>query len=183
MFKPRRANSRNRIAGLRGAEAGVRARACRRASGGRCGSIPIRSTDEVDIRVQLDGAVLQVMADRKRVMSTNTHVWVLWMIGTALILLSVAILFLRNQIRPIERLGRCGRGVRQGARRARLSAVRRDGSAARVARLPRHARAHLALRAAAHGHARRRQPRSAHAADAHEARAGDDGRQRRRSRR
>src|SRR5262245_42632960 len=60
--------------------------------------------DQVDIRVQLDNAVLQVMADRKRVMSTNTHVWVLWMIGTALILLSVAILFLRNQIRPIERL-------------------------------------------------------------------------------
>ena len=60
--------------------------------------------DQVDIRIQLDGAVMQVMAERKRVMSTNTHVWVLWMIGTALILLSVAILFLRNQIRPIERL-------------------------------------------------------------------------------
>jgi two-component system osmolarity sensor histidine kinase EnvZ len=60
--------------------------------------------DEVDIRIQLDGAVLQVMADRKRLMLTNTHIWVLWMLGTALILLSVAILFLRNQIRPIERL-------------------------------------------------------------------------------
>jgi two-component system osmolarity sensor histidine kinase EnvZ len=60
--------------------------------------------DLVDIRIQLDGAVMQVMAERKRVMSTNTHVWVLWMMGTALVLLSVAILFLRNQIRPIERL-------------------------------------------------------------------------------
>ncbi len=60
--------------------------------------------DQVDIRVQLDGAVMQVMAERKRVMSTNTHVWVLWMIGTSLILMSVAVLFLRNQIRPIERL-------------------------------------------------------------------------------
>jgi len=60
--------------------------------------------DQVEILVQLDGAVLQVMAERKRVMSSNTHVWVLWMIGTSLILLSVAILFLRNQIRPIERL-------------------------------------------------------------------------------
>ena len=60
--------------------------------------------DLVDIRIQLDGAVMQVMAERKRVMSTNTHVWVLWMMGTALVLLSVAILFLRNQIRPIVRL-------------------------------------------------------------------------------
>ena len=60
--------------------------------------------DSVDIRVQLDGAVMQIMAERKRVMSTNTHVWVLWMIGTSLILMSIAVVFLRNQIRPIERL-------------------------------------------------------------------------------
>ena len=60
--------------------------------------------DLVDLSIQLDGAVMQVMAERKRVMSTNTHVWVLWMMGTALVLLSVAILFLRNQIRPIVRL-------------------------------------------------------------------------------
>lgn len=60
--------------------------------------------DQVDIRIQLDGAVMHIMAESKRVMSTNTHVWVLWMIGTSLVFLSVAILFLRNQIRPIERL-------------------------------------------------------------------------------
>ncbi len=60
--------------------------------------------DHVDIRVQLDGAVMHVMAERKRIMSTNTHVWVGWMIATSLVFLSVAIIFLRNQIRPIERL-------------------------------------------------------------------------------
>lgn len=60
--------------------------------------------DHVDIRIQLDGAVMIILAERKRVMSTNTHVWVLWMIGTSVIFLSIAILFLRNQIRPIERL-------------------------------------------------------------------------------
>lgn len=60
--------------------------------------------DHVDIRIQLDGAVMHILAERKRVMSTNTHVWVLWMIGTSVVFLSIAILFLRNQIRPIERL-------------------------------------------------------------------------------
>ena len=60
--------------------------------------------DHVDIRIQLDGAVMHILAESKRVMSTNTHVWVLWMIGTSVVFLSVAILFLRNQIRPIERL-------------------------------------------------------------------------------
>ncbi len=70
--------------------------------------------DIVDIRVQLDGGVLQVIAERKRVMSTNTHVWVLWMMGTAMILLSVAILFLRNQIRPIERLADAAEALGKG---------------------------------------------------------------------
>lgn len=60
--------------------------------------------DHVDIRIQLDGAVMHILAESKRVMSTNTHVWVLWMIGTSVVFLSIAILFLRNQIRPIERL-------------------------------------------------------------------------------
>jgi two-component system osmolarity sensor histidine kinase EnvZ len=58
----------------------------------------------VDIRVQLDAAVMRILIDRKRTVSTNTHINVVWMAGTALMLLAVAILFLRNQVRPIERL-------------------------------------------------------------------------------
>jgi two-component system, OmpR family, osmolarity sensor histidine kinase EnvZ len=58
----------------------------------------------VDIRVQLDASVMRVLIDRKRTVSTNTHINVVWMAGTALLLLAVAILFLRNQVRPIERL-------------------------------------------------------------------------------
>ena len=90
--------------------------------------------DEVDIRIQLDGAVMQVMAERKRVMSTNTHVWVLWSMGTALILLSVAVLFLRNQIRPIERLADAAEAFGKGRdvpdfRPAGATEVRRAGLA------------------------------------------------------
>lgn len=64
----------------------------------------LSNPDYVDIRIQLDGSVMHILAESKRVMSTNTHVWVLWMIATSLVFLSIAILFLRNQIRPIERL-------------------------------------------------------------------------------
>jgi two-component system osmolarity sensor histidine kinase EnvZ len=90
--------------------------------------------DEVDIRIQLDGAVMQVLAERKRVMSTNTHVWVLWSMGTALILLSVAVLFLRNQIRPIERLADAAEAFGKGRdvpdfRPAGATEVRRAGLA------------------------------------------------------
>jgi two-component system, OmpR family, osmolarity sensor histidine kinase EnvZ len=90
--------------------------------------------DQVEIRIQLDGAVMQVLAERKRVMSTNTHVWVLWSMGTALILLSVAILFLRNQIRPIERLADAAEAFGKGRdvpdfRPAGATEVRRAGLA------------------------------------------------------
>src|SRR6185436_3802464 len=60
--------------------------------------------DDVDICVQLDSSVVRFKVERKRVMSTNAHIWVGWITGGAIILLAVAILFLRNQIRPIERL-------------------------------------------------------------------------------
>jgi two-component system osmolarity sensor histidine kinase EnvZ len=90
--------------------------------------------DQVDIRVQLDGAVMQIMTDRKRVMSTNTHIWVLWSTGAALVLLSVAILFLRNQIRPIERLADVAEAFGKGRdvpdfRPAGATEVRRAGLA------------------------------------------------------
>jgi two-component system osmolarity sensor histidine kinase EnvZ len=38
------------------------------------------------------------------VWSSTTYIFVMWMIGTSLVLLAIAILFLRNQVRPIRRL-------------------------------------------------------------------------------
>ena len=37
-------------------------------------------------------------------MRPTPHIFILWMVGTSLVLILVAILFLRNQIRPILRL-------------------------------------------------------------------------------
>ena len=58
----------------------------------------------VDIRVLLPGEVMRVLAQRKRVYATNTHIFMIWMVGTSVILLMVSGVFLRNQIRPIQRL-------------------------------------------------------------------------------
>ena len=60
--------------------------------------------DLVEIRVQLKTGVIRVLASKKRVSSPTTYIFVMWMVGTSLVLLTVAILFLRNQIRPIRRL-------------------------------------------------------------------------------
>jgi len=55
----------------------------------------------VEIRVQLDDSVMRVFAERSSAYASNSHIFLLWMVGTSLVLLTVAILFLRNQIRPI----------------------------------------------------------------------------------
>jgi two-component system osmolarity sensor histidine kinase EnvZ len=58
----------------------------------------------VEIRIQLDNAVMRVFARRSAAYASNSEIFLLWMVGTSLVLLSVAILFLRNQIKPIQRL-------------------------------------------------------------------------------
>jgi two-component system osmolarity sensor histidine kinase EnvZ len=58
----------------------------------------------VEIRIRLDDAVMRVFARRSAAYASNSEIFLLWMVGTSLVLLTVAILFLRNQIRPILRL-------------------------------------------------------------------------------
>jgi two-component system osmolarity sensor histidine kinase EnvZ len=58
----------------------------------------------VEIRIQLDGEVMRVFARRSAAYASNSEIFLLWMVGTSLVLLAVAIGFLRNQIKPILRL-------------------------------------------------------------------------------
>lgn len=56
------------------------------------------------LQVQMADGVLRVVASRKRLYTSTTYVFVLWMVGTSLLLLSVATLFMRNQVRSVRRL-------------------------------------------------------------------------------
>src|SRR5688572_10881845 len=58
----------------------------------------------VEIRIRLDDTVMRVFAQRSAAYASNSEIFLWWMIGTSLVLLFVAILFLRNQIKPILRL-------------------------------------------------------------------------------
>jgi two-component system osmolarity sensor histidine kinase EnvZ len=64
----------------------------------------VGNSNLVEIRVQLDKTVMRVFARRSQAYASNSHIFLLWMVGTSLVLLAIAILFLRNQIRPILRL-------------------------------------------------------------------------------
>ncbi len=63
-----------------------------------------RIPDFVDVRVQVKDGVLRALVPLKRVTSPHPGVFIFWMVASALVLLAVAILFLRNQVKPIERL-------------------------------------------------------------------------------
>jgi len=58
----------------------------------------------LEIRIKLDNAVMRVFAPRRAAYVSNSHIFLAWMVGTSLVLITVAVLFLRNQIRPILRL-------------------------------------------------------------------------------
>jgi two-component system osmolarity sensor histidine kinase EnvZ len=87
----------------------------------------------LEIRVKLDNAVMRVFAPRRAAYVSNSHIFLAWMVGTSLVLITVAVLFLRNQIRPILRLADAaesfgkGREVPdfrpRGAREVRRAAV------------------------------------------------------------
>ncbi|HPD83286.1 MAG: ATP-binding protein [Alphaproteobacteria bacterium] len=56
------------------------------------------------VQVQIEQGVLVFVVPQNRLFSTSGYIFLYWMIGVSFILLIVAILFMRNQIRPIKRL-------------------------------------------------------------------------------
>ena len=58
----------------------------------------------IEIRIQLDHNVLRVFAPRAQAYVSNSLIFIWWMVATSVVLLAIAIIFLRNQIRPILRL-------------------------------------------------------------------------------
>ncbi len=58
----------------------------------------------VTIDVQLPDGVINVVTSRKRLFSTTTYIFLLWMVGSSLVLFAVATIFMRNQVKPIRRL-------------------------------------------------------------------------------
>jgi two-component system osmolarity sensor histidine kinase EnvZ len=58
----------------------------------------------VRIEVQMRDGVLGFEVHRKRLYSSTTYIFLMWMVGSSLVLFAIAIIFLRNQIRPIRRL-------------------------------------------------------------------------------
>ncbi len=68
----------------------------------------------VEIRIKLEDRVLRVLARRSQAYASNTHIFLIWMAGSSFVLILIAILFLRGQIRPILALARAAESFGKG---------------------------------------------------------------------
>lgn len=68
----------------------------------------------MEIRIQLDNAIMRVFAPRNHAYASNSHIFIVWMMAAAALLITVAILFLRNQIRPILALSKAADELGKG---------------------------------------------------------------------
>ena len=95
----------------------------------------VGDSDLIEIRIKLTDKVLRVFARRSQAYASNTGIFLTWMMGTALVLLIIAIAFLRNQIKPILQLADAadsfgkGRPTPAGFRPAGADEIRRAGIA------------------------------------------------------
>jgi two-component system osmolarity sensor histidine kinase EnvZ len=74
----------------------------------------VGQSNYVDIRIKVDEAIFRIITRRSRTYASNSEIFLLWMIGTSLVLLTVAIVFLRNQIRPIQQLAEAAQSFGMG---------------------------------------------------------------------
>ena len=58
----------------------------------------------VRMKVQVSDGVMEIFVPRKRLFSSTTYIFIMWTVGTSIVLFGVAAVFMRNQVRPIQRL-------------------------------------------------------------------------------
>lgn len=73
-----------------------------------------RYPDYVDIRVQIPQGTLRFLAYRDRVFASTGGIFILWLVGATIMLAAVSVLFIRNQVRPIERLSQAAESFGRG---------------------------------------------------------------------
>jgi two-component system osmolarity sensor histidine kinase EnvZ len=56
------------------------------------------------VSVQMPDGVLSIEAPRKRLYTSTVYLFVIWLVGSALLLFGIAALFMRNQVRGVRRL-------------------------------------------------------------------------------
>ncbi len=70
--------------------------------------------EQVGIEVQLSDGVLRVLSPERRIFTPTTEVFIGWMLGSSILLSVIALIFMRNQIRPVRRLAAAAEAFGKG---------------------------------------------------------------------
>ncbi|MGF1629965.1 MAG: ATP-binding protein [Kiloniellaceae bacterium] len=70
--------------------------------------------DRVEILVQLPEGVLRVLVPTERLFSSTTYIFIFWTIGSSILLFGIAVVFMRNQVKPIRRLAHAAESFGKG---------------------------------------------------------------------
>jgi two-component system osmolarity sensor histidine kinase EnvZ len=74
----------------------------------------ISSPGDINVLLQLPGGVLTATMSPKRLTTSTTYIFILWMIGSSLVFFIVAAIFLRNQVKSLRRLAAAAEGFGKG---------------------------------------------------------------------
>jgi two-component system osmolarity sensor histidine kinase EnvZ len=74
----------------------------------------VSDTHRILVAVQLADGVLDVGIPRQRLYSSTTYIFVLWMVGSSMVLFAVATMFMRNQVRALRRLASAAENFGKG---------------------------------------------------------------------
>jgi two-component system osmolarity sensor histidine kinase EnvZ len=77
--------------------------------------IDIRHSQEmIVIGVSVPEGVYMILCPERRIYTPTTEVFIAWMVGSSILLSAIALLFMRNQIRPIRRLADAAEAIGKG---------------------------------------------------------------------
>ena len=73
-----------------------------------------RTTKQISIYVEIPGGLMHVLAQRSRIFTSTTYVFVIWMTGSSMLLFGVAAVFLRGQVQSVRNLAKAAEEFGKG---------------------------------------------------------------------
>jgi two-component system osmolarity sensor histidine kinase EnvZ len=73
-----------------------------------------RAPDTVSIQVEAKDGIYTFIVPQRRIYTPTTEVFIGWMIGSSILLSVIALLFMRNQVRPVRRLAEAAEAIGKG---------------------------------------------------------------------
>ena len=75
----------------------------------------LSNKDYVDVSIELEkGVILRFATNQARVYASSTPIFLLWLLGSSIVLVMLAVVFLRNQIKPILELAQAAQNFGMG---------------------------------------------------------------------